>query len=160
MLQQTQVNTVIPYFERFMVRFPTLDTLADAPLADVLQHWAGLGYYARARNLHKSAQIIQQSGSFPESLEDLMALPGIGCSTAGAILSIVFKQRQPILDGNVKRVLARFHAISGWTGDAKVAQELWRLSALYTPHSRVADYTQAMMDLGATVCTRSRPSNT
>lgn len=157
MLQQTQVSTVIPYFNKFMVSFPDLDALAEAHLDSVLQHWAGLGYYARARNLHKSAQIIHQQGLFPDSLETLSALPGIGRSTAGAILSIAFGQNQPILDGNVKRVLARFHAISGWTGDSKVMRELWRLSAYYTPEQRTADYTQALMDLGATLCTRSNP---
>lgn len=157
MLQQTQVNTVIPYYDKFMARFPDLDSLADAPLDTVLQHWAGLGYYARARNLHKSAQMMQQWGYFPDTLEALVSLPGIGLSTAGAILSIAFKQSQPILDGNVKRVLARFHAISGWTGDTKVLQELWRLSALYTPQKRADAYTQAIMDLGATLCTRSKP---
>ncbi len=158
MLQQTQVTTVIPYYHRFMTHFPDLESLAVAPLDDVLLHWAGLGYYARARNLHKSARLIHQLGQFPTSLDALITLPGIGRSTAGAILSIAFKQHQPILDGNVKRVLARYHAISGWTGDPKVERELWRLSTSYTPKQRTADYTQAMMDLGATVCTRSKPA--
>ncbi len=157
MLQQTQVATVIPYFERFVSRFPDLNSLACAPLDDVLQHWAGLGYYARARNLHKTAITIQQNGGhFPETLEELVALPGIGLSTAGAILSIAFKQSQPILDGNVRRVFARFFAISGWTGDRKINQELWNISRRHTPQQRCADYTQAIMDLGATLCTRSK----
>ncbi|MFZ2725545.1 MAG: A/G-specific adenine glycosylase [Methylococcaceae bacterium] len=157
MLQQTQVNTVIPYFQKFIDRFPTLEDLANASLDEVLPFWAGLGYYARARNLHKTAQIIAQKGEFPHSLEELTALAGIGRSTAGAILSIAFHQSQPILDGNVKRVLARFEAVSGWTGKPQVAEQLWDISSRYTPIERVADYTQAMMDLGATVCVRSRP---
>ncbi|BCG65903.1 MAG: A/G-specific adenine glycosylase [Methyloprofundus sp.] len=157
MLQQTQVVTVIPYFNKFISRFPDVESLANAPLDEVLSLWAGLGYYARARNLHKSAGIIAQAGTFPDSLEALQALPGIGQSTAGAILSIVFSQSTPILDGNVRRVLARFQAIRGWTGGREINQKLWELSALYTPTARVADYTQAMMDLGATLCTRSKP---
>jgi len=158
MLQQTQVTTVIPYFNRFLQSFPNVTSLAEAPLDLVLHHWSGLGYYARARNLHKTAIIINEySGEFPDSLEALMALPGIGRSTAGAILSIAFNQSQPILDGNVRRVLARYHAISGWTGHAKIANELWKISTHYTPVMRCADYTQAMMDLGATLCTRSKP---
>lgn len=158
MLQQTQVTTVIPYFNTFMLHFPAIEDLAAAPVDKVLQLWSGLGYYARARNLHKTAQIIVESGhQFPDQLEQIIALPGIGQSTAGAILSIAFKKSQPILDGNVKRVLARFHAISGWTGDSRINKELWQLTSLYTPIERVADYTQAMMDLGATVCTRTKP---
>lgn len=158
MLQQTQVVTVIPYFNRFISRFPDVASLAEARLDEVLAYWSGLGYYARARNLHKTAQIIRQQELFPESLAELVALPGIGRSTAGAVLSIAFKQSQPILDGNVKRVLTRFFAIAGWTGDAKVEQELWLLSTRYTPKNRTADYTQAMMDLGATLCVRSKPN--
>lgn len=157
MLQQTQVTTVIPYFNRFMQNFPNVENLANAPLDEVLQHWAGLGYYARARNLHKAANIIVKQGAFPQTLETLSALPGIGLSTAGAILSIAFQQSAPILDGNVRRVLARFCGIEGWTGDTKINQQLWEISAFYTPVQRVADYTQAMMDLGATLCTRSKP---
>ncbi len=158
MLQQTQVSTVIPYFNTFMQHFPAIEDLAAAPVDKVLQLWSGLGYYARARNLHKTAQIIVESGGqFPDQLEQITGLPGIGQSTAGAILSIAFKKSQPILDGNVKRVLARFHAISGWTGDSRVNKELWQLSSIYTPTERVGDYTQAMMDLGATVCTRAKP---
>lgn len=157
MLQQTQVATVIPYFNRFMQTFPDLERLANASLDDVLQHWAGLGYYARARNLHKAAGLIVKQGEFPQTLEALTALPGIGLSTAGAILSIAFQQSAPILDGNVRRVLARFCGIEGWTGETKISQQLWEISRFYTPQQRVADYTQAMMDLGATLCTRSKP---
>ena len=157
MLQQTQVVTVIPYFNKFIQQFPDIQALASAPLDEVLSLWAGLGYYARARNLHKAAIIIDQSSHFPDSLEGLMALPGIGRSTAGGILSIALNNSQPILDGNVRRVLARFKAIQGWTGGVKINKQLWEISALYTPAARVADYTQAIMDLGATVCTRSKP---
>lgn len=157
MLQQTQVSTVIPYFENFVARFPTVQDLATAPLDDVLQLWAGLGYYARARNLHKAAQQIVKLGEFPNTLLELLELSGIGKSTAGAILSIAFGQSQPILDGNVKRVLTRFFAISGWTGLREIETILWELSAKITPEKRCADYTQAIMDLGATLCTRSKP---
>jgi len=159
MLQQTQVMTVIPYFNRFIESFPTVKALAEAPLDTVLSHWAGLGYYARARNLHKTAITInEKGGAFPEDIEGLIALPGIGRSTAGAILSIAFNKSHPILDGNVRRVLARFYAISGWTGHTKISNELWKISTRYTPILRCADYTQAMMDLGATLCTRSQPA--
>lgn len=157
MLQQTQVATVIPYFNKFIQQYPDIQTLADAPLDEVLSLWAGLGYYARARNLHKTAGIINQARKFPDSLEGLVALPGIGLSTAGAILSIAYHKSQPILDGNVRRVFARFKAIQGWTGSTKVNKQLWVISTRYTPKERVADYTQAIMDLGATVCTRSKP---
>lgn len=156
MLQQTQVVTVIPYFNKFTQQYPTAKDLANAPLDDVLSLWAGLGYYARARNLHKAAQQIDALG-FPETLEALIELPGVGRSTAGAILSIVFAKSHAILDGNVRRVLARFKAIEGWTGGSAVNKQLWEISEYYTPKARVADYTQAMMDLGATVCTRSKP---
>jgi A/G-specific adenine glycosylase len=158
MLQQTQVATVIPYFNAFVERFPTLENLAQAPVDDVLHRWSGLGYYARARNLHKTAQLIVDLGYFPESLAELIALPGIGLSTAGAILSIAFKKSHPILDGNVKRVLARFMAIPGWPGNSQVNKDLWAISTQLTPINRVAEYTQAMMDLGATICTRSKPA--
>jgi A/G-specific adenine glycosylase len=157
MLQQTQVTTVIPYFNAFMEQFPTLECLAEAPIDEVLHRWSGLGYYARARNLHKTAQLIAEQGYFPEMLDELVAMPGIGLSTAGAILSIAFKKSHPILDGNVKRVLARFKAVSGWPGTSQVNKQLWAISTQLTPIERVADYTQAMMDLGATVCTRSKP---
>jgi A/G-specific adenine glycosylase len=160
MLQQTQVTTVIPYFERFMASFPDIETLARAHLDEVLLHWAGLGYYARARNLHKTAAIVceQYSGVFPEDIDQVTGLPGIGRSTAGAILALSKNQRHPILDGNVKRVLARYHEVEGWPGETKVAMQLWEYAESHTPQARVAEYTQAMMDLGATVCTRSRPA--
>ncbi len=158
MLQQTQVSTVIPYFNAFTEKFPSLEQLAMANVDEVLQRWAGLGYYARARNLHKAAQLIAKQGEFPNTLERLMALPGIGQSTAGAILSMAFRQSAPILDGNVKRVLARFMAIAGWTGSSQVNKQLWAISRALTPTERVADYTQAMMDLGATICTRRQPA--
>jgi A/G-specific adenine glycosylase len=158
MLQQTQVATVIPYFNRFLEKFPTIDSLAQAPIDEVLHSWSGLGYYARARNLHKTAQLIAGQGRFPDTLDEIIALPGIGLSTAGAIMSIAFKKSHPILDGNVKRVLARFKAVSGWPGVVEVNKKLWAISAHLTPVERVADYTQAMMDLGATICTRSKPA--
>jgi len=164
MLQQTQVATVIPYYEKFMASFPSLESLANAPIDDVLKHWSGLGYYARARNLHKAAQQIrdEHNSEFPDTLEAVTALSGIGRSTAGAILSIAFQQKQAILDGNVKRVLARFHCVEGWYGNAKVQKQLWLLAEKHLPDNvetnRFADYTQAMMDLGATLCTRSRPN--
>ena len=160
MLQQTQVATVIPYFERFMQRFPGFAALAAAPLDDVLHHWSGLGYYARARNLHQAAQkiVAEYGGEFPDSLAQALDLPGIGRSTAGAILALGFDQRHPILDGNVKRVLARYHAIDGWPDSPAIARQLWALADHHTPRVRVADYTQAIMDLGATVCTRTRPA--
>ncbi len=157
MLQQTQVVTVIPYFERFMEKFPTAEALANADLDEVLHSWSGLGYYARARNLHKTAQLIKDH-VFPDSLEDLMQLPGIGQSTAGAILSIACQQSHAILDGNVKRVLTRFKAIEGWPGQSKINKILWAISKQYTPLNRNAAYTQAIMDLGATICTRKNPS--
>ena len=159
MLQQTQVTTVIPYFERFMARFPTVVALANAPQDDVLQLWTGLGYYARARNLHKAAICVrdEHQGVFPDTLEQVMALPGIGRSTAGAILSIAGGQSHPILDGNVKRVLARYFAISGWPGAKSVETSLWEYATELTPPERANHYTQAMMDMGATLCTRSKP---
>jgi A/G-specific adenine glycosylase len=160
MLQQTQVQTVIPFFERFMARFPDVVALADAAQDEVMHHWSGLGYYARARNLHRAAQLIRDDygGEFPDTLEAMMGLPGIGRSTAGAILSLSMNQRQPILDGNVKRVLARHEAVGGWPGKVSVANALWDIAERNTPQERVADYTQAIMDLGATLCTRSKPA--
>ena len=160
MLQQTQVQTVIPYFDRFVASFPDLASLAAANQDDVLSHWSGLGYYARARNLHKAAQRVHDDhdGQFPSSVDDAIDLPGIGRSTAGAILSLALGQRHAILDGNVKRVLARHEAIGGWPGKTSVADELWQAAERNTPQKRVSDYTQAIMDLGATLCTRSKPS--
>lgn len=160
MLQQTQVSTVIPYYQRFMASFPTITSLANADEDNVLHHWTGLGYYARARNLHKAAQLInsQCQGVFPEEIEQVIALPGIGRSTAGAILSLSLNQHHPILDGNVKRVLARNYLVEGYNGLAKFDKALWQLSEQLTPAIDTSFYTQAMMDLGATVCTRSKPN--
>ncbi|GAB5382483.1 MAG: A/G-specific adenine glycosylase [Aliiglaciecola sp.] len=160
MLQQTQVKTVIPYYQKFMTSFPTIEALAKANTDDVLHHWTGLGYYARARNLHKAAQKIMDdnNGIFPTDLQSVMALPGIGRSTAGAILSIACGQSISILDGNVKRVLSRFFAVSGWPGNRAVEQQLWEYADALTPKKDTGIYTQAMMDLGATLCTRSKPS--
>ncbi len=160
MLQQTQVKTVIPYYERFIERFPDIQTLASAEIDDVLHLWTGLGYYARGRNLHKAAKQIcdNLNGQFPDEMDNVMGLPGIGRSTAGAILAIAFNQRHLILDGNVKRVLSRLYAIEAWPGDKKIEDQLWQLADQHTPQERVADYTQAIMDLGATVCSRSRPN--
>ncbi|RFA26825.1 A/G-specific adenine glycosylase [Alkalilimnicola ehrlichii] len=160
MLQQTQVATVIPYFERFMQRFPDVASLAAAEQDDVLALWSGLGYYARARNLHKAARqiVAEHGGELPTDLEAVEGLPGIGRSTAGAILSLGSGQCHPILDGNVKRVLARFYAVPGWPGQSATLKRLWALSERNTPPLRCAAYNQAMMDLGATLCTRSRPA--
>ena len=160
MLQQTQVQTVIPYFERFVQSFPDVVTLANAGQDRVLQHWSGLGYYARARNLHRAAQVIRDEhrGVFPDTLDAVTDLPGIGRSTAGAILSLAFDQHHAILDGNVKRVLARHQAVDGWPGTTAVAKRLWDIAESNTPAERTAAYTQAIMDLGATLCTRSRPA--
>jgi A/G-specific adenine glycosylase len=160
MLQQTQVTTVIPYYRKFLQRFPNLKSLAAADIDEVLSHWSGLGYYARARNLHKAAQLIvaQHGGRFPKDIDTITALPGIGRSTAGAILAFSFGQRHPILDGNVKRVLARVIALDQWPGSRDGEAALWQWSERLTPRHRIADYTQAIMDLGATVCTRSKPA--
>lgn len=159
MLQQTQVATVIPYFERFIAHFPDVQALANAPLDEVLHLWTGLGYYARARNLHKAAQHIvdKHQGHFPDTFEDVCALPGVGRSTAGAILSLSLKKHYPILDGNVKRVLARCYAVEGWPGKKEVENKLWEISEKVTPAEDVEYFNQAMMDLGAMVCTRSKP---
>jgi len=160
MLQQTQVATVIPYFERFTARFPDVASLAEAPEDEVLHLWSGLGYYARARNLRRAAQqiVAEHGGRFPAAFEAVAALSGVGRSTAGAILALACGQRHAILDGNVKRVLARRHGVAGWPGEAAVARRLWALAEAHTPHGRVGDYTQAIMDLGATVCRKSRPA--
>ena len=160
MLQQTQVNTVIPYYNRFMASFPTVADLAVAEQDQVLHHWSGLGYYARARNLHRAARKIMEAhdGEFPRDFEQVLALPGIGESTAGAILSLALGQKHAILDGNVKRVLARVFRVEGWPGHARAQKELWRIARELTPAQEVAAYNQAMMDLGATVCTRSQPA--
>jgi A/G-specific adenine glycosylase len=159
MLQQTQVRTVIPYFERFMARLPSVEDLARASEDDVLHLWSGLGYYSRGRNLHRTAAriVTDFDGQFPDDVATLSTLPGIGRSTAGAIVAIAHRQRAIILDGNVKRVLARMYAVDGWPGRSKVLEALWTFADQCTPTARVGDYTQAMMDLGATVCTRSKP---
>ncbi len=160
MLQQTQVLTVIPFYERFMARFPNVETLADSDLDDVLHHWTGLGYYARARNLHRCAQIVKERhrGEFPLGVDALASLPGIGRSTAGAIAAIAQGQPAAILDGNVKRVLARYFAIAGWPGKSAVAKALWQVAEAQTPALNAGTYAQAIMDLGATVCTRRNPA--
>jgi A/G-specific adenine glycosylase len=159
MLQQTQVATVIPYYRRFIERFPDIPALADADLDEVLRLWAGLGYYARARHLHQAARVLRDrhGGRMPLDIAVVRGLPGIGRSTAGAILALSAGQRHPILDGNVKRLLARFAAVEGWPGQSRVQAMLWDLAERHLPAERVADYTQAMMDLGALVCTPRRP---
>lgn len=158
MLQQTQVATVIPYFERFTTAFPNVTSLANAHEDEVLHLWTGLGYYARARNLHKAAKQCrdEHNGQLPHTLEGLNALPGIGCSTAGAILSIAYNQRAPILDGNVRRLLTRFLALQS-PPSAKFERQLWTIADQLTPDYRHADYTQLVMDMGATLCKRSQP---
>ena len=163
MLQQTQVATVIPYFERFLQAFPTLPDLAAADEDAVMAQWAGLGYYARARNLHAAARrcVEVHGGELPRDFDAMHALPGIGRSTAGAILSQAWNDRFPILDGNVKRVLARFHGVEGFPGLPAVEKQLWALAQAHVdtvPACRLADYTQAQMDFGATLCTRSKPA--
>lgn len=162
MLQQTQVSTVIDYYQRFMARFPDVHTLASAELDQVLHLWTGLGYYARARNLHKAASIVvaMHGGEFPTELAALESLPGIGRSTAGAIAALSMNIRASILDGNVKRVLTRYHGIEGWPEQSAIKNRLWELADALTPSRQVAQYTQAMMDLGAMVCTRSNPDCT
>ena len=159
MLQQTQVNTVIPYYERFMARFPSVVALATAPLDEVLHLWSGLGYYARARNLHRAAiTVCEKHGrEFPSEFEELVDLPGIGRSTAGAILALSSGARYPILDGNVKRVLARYFGIDGDPSERATLEQLWHKSEQCTPHEEVDTYTQAIMDLGATRCSRRNP---
>ena len=160
MLQQTQVRVVMPYFERFLEALPSVRALGEAPLDDVLALWSGLGYYARARNLHKAAQqcVALHDGELPRDFDALLALPGIGRSTAGAILSQAWGDRYPILDGNVKRVMCRYHGIAGWPGTPKVEKQLWEIAQAQLPQQRMADYTQAQMDFGATLCTRHDPA--
>jgi A/G-specific adenine glycosylase len=159
MLQQTQVATVIPYFDRFMLRFPDVGRLAASMLDDVLAHWSGLGYYSRARNLHRAAQLVceRHGGRFPERLEDVAALPGIGRSTAAAIVVFAHDGCHAILDGNVKRVLARVCGIPGYPGEKRVSDALWRAAEALLPNDDLPAYTQGMMDLGATVCVRRQP---
>lgn len=159
MLQQTQVKTVIPFYTRFMEKFPDISSLATAEQDEVLHYWTGLGYYARARNLHKAAQTVvrEHNAIFPDTFEEIVALPGIGRSTAGAILSFAFSQRYAILDGNVKRVLSRHFGIAGWPGESAINKQLWQIAEACTPHENIAKYTQAIMDFGASLCTRSKP---
>ena len=159
MLQQTQVATVIPYYKRFLARFPTLASLAEAPLDELLHLWTGLGYYARARNLRKAARLVMQAhgGALPLTVAALTALPGIGRSTAGGIVAASTGQPAAILDGNVKRALARCFAIPGWPGQADVLKRLWAKAEALTPKNRSADYNQAIMDLGASICTPRNP---
>ena len=159
MLQQTQVATVVPYYQAFVERFPTILELADASIDEVLRHWQGLGYYARARNLHKAAQIVRDrhGGRFPEIFDAVAALPGIGRSTAGAILGFAYDQRWPILDGNVKRVLARCFRVPGWYGQSETMKQLWYLADSVTPAESAPDFNQAMMDIGSMVCVKSKP---
>lgn len=159
MLQQTQVSTVIPYYARFIQRFPAIHSLASASQDEVLKYWAGLGYYARGRNLHRAAKIIEteRGGCFPEQIDAVHALPGIGRSTAGAILALALNQRHPILDGNVKRSLCRYHGIEGYPGIKSIETKLWNLAEKHTPGDRPAEYTQAIMDMGAMLCSRSHP---
>lgn len=159
MLQQTQVSAVIPYYQKFMCRFPNVAALAKASIDEVLHHWSGLGYYARARNLHRAAHVIQNqfNGQFPRTIAELEQLPGIGRSTAGAILSLAENIPAAILDGNVKRVLARCFSVLGSPSKTETAKQLWQLAEKYTPNHRCRDYNQAMMDIGALICTRTKP---
>lgn len=159
MLQQTQVNTVIPYYLKFMKNFPDIKSLAKAPQDEVLHLWTGLGYYARARNLHKTAKIIynNHAGKFPDTSIALQDLPGIGRSTAGAVLSFANGQHQAILDGNVKRILARHYLVDGWTAGSKTQTQLWALIEKITPKKRCDNFNQALMDLGSSLCSRSKP---
>ncbi|MBI3144255.1 MAG: A/G-specific adenine glycosylase [Pseudogulbenkiania sp.] len=162
MLQQTQVATVLGYYARFLERFPDVASLAAAPLDDVLALWSGLGYYTRARNLHKAACMVRDEfgGRFPQERSQIECLPGIGRSTAAAIAAFAFGQREAILDGNVKRVLTRCFGVEGFPGEKKVEQQLWTLAESLLPKAGMTAYTQGMMDLGATVCTRSKPACT
>ncbi len=157
MLQQTQVVTVIPYYEKFLSAFPNLEALASAPLDDVLSLWSGLGYYSRARNLHKAAKMLANLGKFPDSPEALSGLPGIGRSTAAAIAAFAFSRRAAILDGNVKRVFSRFFGIEGHPGEKGVENRMWEKAESLLPESEIGCYTQALMDLGAGLCSRRNP---
>ena len=160
MLQQTQVATVIPYYARFLERFPDVDALAAAPVEDVMAHWSGLGYYTRARNLHRCAQqiVAQHSGRFPQDPEILATLPGIGKSTAAAIAAFAYGARAAIMDGNVKRVFCRVFGVEGFPGQATVEKDLWQRAEALLPEQDIEAYTQGLMDLCATLCTRTRPA--
>ena len=159
MLQQTRVQTVIPYYRHFLRRFPSVRKLAEASPDDVIAHWSGLGYYSRARNLHRAARLVREryGGRLPRKRQQLERLPGIGRSTAAAILALAHDERHAILDANVKRILARHADVAGWSGRSDVSRRLWREAERRLPHKRVADYTQALMDLGALVCTANAP---
>jgi len=160
MLQQTQVAAVIPYYQRFLERLPDIAALARASQDEVLRLWSGLGYYSRARNLQRAAQLVieRHGGAFPRALDEIEALPGIGRSTAAAIAAFAYGTRAAILDGNVKRVLARHFAIVGFPGEKRVEARLWKLAEEQLPPRAIARYTQAIMDLGATLCTRAAPA--
>ena len=159
MLQQTQVTAVIGYYAQFMQRFPSIAALAEATQEEVLQHWSGLGYYSRARNLHHAAQIIVDdfNGIFPQQFEDILSLPGIGRSTAAAISTFALNNPQPILDGNVKRVFARYFELDGWTGSPAIQNKLWSIAERENPTEDAIAYTQGLMDLGSLVCSRTKP---
>lgn len=159
MLQQTQVSAVIGYYDRFMQRFPTIASLAQAEQDEVMRYWSGLGYYSRARNLHHATQTImrEHGGIFPKDFETIQTLKGIGRSTAAAISVFAFNQRQTILDGNVKRVLARLYAVNGWPGSPEVEKKLWQIAEQLLPEQGLPAYVQGLMDFGATLCTRSKP---
>ena len=159
MLQQTQVSAVIGYYQRFMERFPDVQSLAEASSDEVMRHWAGLGYYSRARNLHRSAQLVmsEHGGVFPQSQEALEALPGIGRSTAAAVRSFAFGARAPILDGNVKRVFARHAGVVGYPGEQKIEKLMWKMAQERLPEGQLEPYIQGLMDLGATLCSRNKP---
>ena len=159
MLQQTQVAAVIGYYAKFMARFPSVHALASATQEEVLQHWSGLGYYSRARNLHNAAQKIvdEFGGVFPQNFDDILSLPGIGRSTAAAISTFAFNKSQPILDGNVKRVFARHFLVEGWPSTPKIEKQMWQIALRENPTESAIAYTQGLMDLGATLCTRSKP---
>jgi len=159
MLQQTQVSAVIPYYTKFISHFPNIQALSSASQEQVLQYWSGLGYYSRARNLHNAAQKIvdEFNGIFPQNYDDILSLPGIGRSTAAAISTFAFNKPQAILDGNVKRVFARHFLLEGWPGSPKIEQEMWEIAQRENPKEDAITYTQGLMDLGATVCKRSKP---
>ncbi len=157
MLQQTQVKTVLQYFDRFMQRFPTVQDLGNARWDEVAPYWAGLGYYARARNLHKAAGMVAKKGKFPENLDEWMELSGVGRSTAGALMSLGLRQFGVIMDGNVKRVLSRYFALEGDSTSSAFIKNIWQIAESLTPQTRAHDYNQAIMDLGATICTPKKP---
>ena len=159
MLQQTQVKTVLPYYSRFIARYPNIQMLAKSSVDGVLHLWSGLGYYARGRNLHRCAEQVVQTykGEFPQTLDEMTDLPGIGRSTAGAILSLAYGLPYPILDGNAKRILARYLLIQGWSGERQIEKQLWQITTRFLSTSQPDTYNQALMDLGATICRKKQP---